>query len=121
MDELEQELTEAEAYREERERQERRTTDERIALDRRRVKITQREKRRALIREAKDRPCADCGQRFPLIAMDFDHVRGYKVATISSMANRNFPLRKIREEIGKCEVVCANCHRIRHSRETPPG
>lgn len=55
----------------------------------------------------------DCGGRFPPAAMDFDHVRGEKVATISFLVNQGAVLTRLREEIAKCEIVCANCHRIR--------
>jgi hypothetical protein len=40
--------------------------------------------------------------------MEFDHVQGDKVANPSSMTGKEFF-----EEIEKCDMVCANCHRIR--------
>ena len=55
----------------------------------------------------------DCGVQYPPCAMDFDHVRGVKIASISHMRNKNFPVEKIEAEIEKCDVVCANCHRVR--------
>jgi hypothetical protein len=61
---------------------------------------------------AKSRPCQDCGDTFPLVAMDFDHLRD-KVASVSAMVSACRPLDAILEEIGKCEVVCACCHRTR--------
>lgn len=61
----------------------------------------------------KDVPCADCGGRFPRICMDFDHVRGEKVESISRMIRMAFSWEAILAEIAKCEVVCSNCHRIR--------
>ncbi len=66
----------------------------------------------ALIRVFKNRPCADCGNSYPPIAMDFDHVRGVKRFSVSH--GLNYPAATIIKEIEKCEVVCANCHRIRH-------
>jgi len=65
----------------------------------------------ALINTLKDKPCLDCGQRFPPCAMDFDHVQGGKKFTIGSQITR--PMRVLLEEIEKCELLCANCHRIR--------
>jgi hypothetical protein len=44
--------------------------------------------------------------------MDFDHVRGQKVDGISVMMNTR-SLAAVQEEMAKCEIVCANCHRIR--------
>lgn len=58
-------------------------------------------------------PCADCGGRFDPIAMDFDHVRGAKVGGVSVLVMRGFSWARLMEEVGKCEIVCSNCHRIR--------
>ena len=66
-----------------------------------------------LIRAAKDVPCADCGERYPPWVMDFDHVRGVKRGVVSYLASRTPPVATILDEIAKCEVVCANCHRAR--------
>lgn len=67
--------------------------------------------------EIKAKGCTDCKQVFHPVAMDFDHVRGEKVLSISEMRQRGWSLTKIRKEIAKCEVVCAVCHRIRtHQR-----
>jgi hypothetical protein len=68
----------------------------------------------ARITAAKSMPCADCGGRFPEECMDFDHVRGTKVAGIARLrGSRPSCWKKIEAEIAKCELVCANCHRIR--------
>ena len=73
----------------------------------------QRHKVRALelTDRLKDVPCADCGGRFPPVCMDFDHVRGDKVRGVSQM--RYITPIRIVAEVAKCDVVCANCHRIR--------
>lgn len=76
---------------------------------------------RAIVLQAKDAPCADCGQLLAPEAMDFDHVRGMKVREISRM-EKCADLDALHEEIAKCDVVCANCHRtrtalrVRHAR-----
>ena len=72
------------------------------------------EAQRAVILKAKDRPCADCDKVFHHWAMEFDHARGEKLFDISSSrcgVKKN--LNKLLEEIAKCDVVCANCHRYR--------
>lgn len=56
--------------------------------------------------------CVDCGEGDPVV-LDFDHVRGVKVANVSALAFRLKRWETILEEIAKCEVVCANCHRRR--------
>lgn len=46
--------------------------------------------------------------------MDFDHVNVRdKIKEVAYMVTRNWSLVKIKAEVKKCEVVCANCHRIR--------
>lgn len=64
--------------------------------------------------KAKDAPCLDCGGRFPPECMDFDHIpeRGKKVTSVARAARR-FSQKRFEEELAKCELVCANCHRIR--------
>jgi hypothetical protein len=57
--------------------------------------------------------CVDCGGCFLPVAMDFDHVRAAKVATIGQMSS--FAWERVLLEIAKCELVCANCHRLRTS------
>lgn len=68
--------------------------------------------RKSLIASLKHKPCAECGGVFITEVMDFDHVSGDKLFEIArgglSCSNAAFM-----EEIAKCEVVCANCHRIR--------
>jgi hypothetical protein len=60
----------------------------------------------------KDSPCIDCGSSYPPECMDFDHVRGVKKFNIGWSIHHQ-PFKEILEEIEKCELVCANCHRIR--------
>ena len=57
-------------------------------------------------------PCADCGRKFPAVAMDFDHVKP-KYKEVSRMIADGDPWSVIQEEIDKCEIVCACCHRVR--------
>jgi hypothetical protein len=71
----------------------------------------------ALMRQAKEKPCADCGQRFPYYVMDFDHLPGERshdlsMAELAMLRSRAALL----DEISKCDVVCANCHRERTHR-----
>ena len=60
-----------------------------------------------------DSGCVDCGYAENPVALDFDHVRGEKMMAISGMVGRLRSWVSIEREIVKCEVVCANCHRIR--------
>ena len=55
--------------------------------------------------------CTDCGENNPIV-LDFDHIKDKKY-NVSRMIHDGFSWRAIKKEIDKCEVVCANCHRIR--------
>jgi len=68
---------------------------------------------RRIIIEAKNKPCSDCKQKYPYYVMDLDHVRGIKNFNLSVAARHGRSINKIMEEISKCDVVCANCHRLR--------
>lgn len=54
--------------------------------------------------------CVDCGEADPIV-LEFDHVRGTKQDNISTLIGRAFSWKRILEEVAKCEVRCANCHR----------
>lgn len=60
--------------------------------------------------------CVDC-EETDIVVLDFDHVIGEKRETVSTMARSPYSIKSIKEEIGKCEIRCANCHRRRHSKE----
>ncbi|MBX7222143.1 MAG: hypothetical protein K1Y36_19480 [Blastocatellia bacterium] len=68
--------------------------------------------RRAFVRQAKQRPCADCGVQYPYYVMDFDHRDGDEKLFALNSVDR-VTLKAIKLEIEKCDVVCANCHRER--------
>lgn len=60
------------------------------------------------------RPCADCKVPYPHYVMDFDHVRGKKKFNLSIACQRSN--KAVLEELAKCDIVCANCHRLRTHR-----
>jgi 5-methylcytosine-specific restriction endonuclease McrA len=53
--------------------------------------------------------CVDCGVT-DIVVLDFDHVAG-KRATVVQLARSGCGLATLRDEIARCEVRCANCHR----------
>ena len=71
------------------------------------------------IQELKSKPCTDCGLVYPHYVMEFDHVpgRGKKKANVASLNNRKHTSKGFQDELKKCDLVCANCHKIReHTR-----
>ena len=58
--------------------------------------------------------CTDCGETDPIV-LEFDHVRGEKAFNLVESSCRS--LMSVWEEIQKCDVVCANCHRRRTSAQ----
>lgn len=73
------------------------------------------EERKKFLEGIKAKPCLDCGKEYPMWIMDFDHRDGQsKIASISFLAFRKMVnLKKLKEEIKKCDLVCSNCHRQR--------
>jgi hypothetical protein len=67
-----------------------------------------------LLRDLRRVPCADCGERFKPYQMDFDHrdpsAKSFRVTTGGAML---MSTARLMAEVAKCDVVCANCHRVR--------
>lgn len=55
-------------------------------------------------------PCVDCGESDPIV-LEFDHVKGKKLNNIMTLVNWVAASSTLDEEIKKCSVRCANCHR----------
>lgn len=55
----------------------------------------------------------DCGGRFHYCVMDADH-RDPDIRLFSlSRANANISISEFFSELDKCDIICANCHRLR--------
>jgi hypothetical protein len=67
-----------------------------------------------MLRELRRVPCADCGGRFEPHQMDFDH-RDPSTKSFNLMTGRAMLMSQatLLAEVAKCDVVCANCHRVR--------
>lgn len=69
-----------------------------------------------LITYLRSHPCVDCGESDPLV-LQFDHREGtHKVAAIAELVRRSSWVALL-AEIAKCELRCANCHRVRTAAE----
>ena len=60
--------------------------------------------------------CMDCGvEGLPAYCYDYDHRDPRtKRASVSQLVNQSKGIQRILLEIAKCDLVCANCHRIRN-------
>lgn len=72
------------------------------------------ENRTRLFAYLSQHPCIDCGHT-DIRVLEFDHVRGNKLNNIAWMVGKGLSWSTIEAEIAKCEVRCANCHRIKES------
>jgi hypothetical protein len=59
--------------------------------------------------------CADCGIADPIV-LEFHHVGG-KTLSVCLLVGRGYGRGRIEEELQRCLVLCANCHRIRTAKE----
>jgi hypothetical protein len=73
----------------------------------------------------KSKPCERCGNTYHPVAMQFDHLPGFKKrfnVTVGCAGTRSLALFKA--ERAKCQLLCANCHHIvtweRKTGETVP-
>lgn len=77
---------------------------------------------REKIDELKRRPCVDCGGKFHPCAMDFDHLDPrLKLSSVADLVRDGSALNRVLQEISKCDLVCANCHRLRTYRRKHSG
>jgi len=57
--------------------------------------------------------CAKCPERDP-DCLEFHHLNEKRL-TVAAMCNRNMNISEIIDEMLKCAVLCANCHRKVHA------
>lgn len=78
-----------------------------------------RERKLKIIRQFKSKPCMDCQIPYPSYIMEFDHREpSKKNFTIGEYgASGSSGIQRLLNEIAKCDVVCANCHRERTQKQ----
>jgi hypothetical protein len=72
-----------------------------------------RQKRIQKLNQLKQDPCVDCNNKFPPYVMDFHHRDSSEKLMSVANAMLRWGWDRILKEIEKCDLVCANCHRIR--------
>lgn len=70
-----------------------------------------RERQKAWLDSLRDKPCLRCKNKFPVVCMDWHH-RNPKTKSFSIRSQLTRSKKSILKEIAKCDLVCANCHRI---------
>lgn len=66
-----------------------------------------------LVEYLTEHPCIDCGNDDPRV-LEFDHRESTaKRMAVSVLARSGYSLPTVQAEVAKCDVRCANCHRIR--------
>lgn len=64
----------------------------------------------------KDKSCLHCGFNNP-VALDFHHLDPKdKKNSVAVLKNNSYSIETIEKEMSKCIILCANCHRIEHSK-----
>ena len=75
------------------------------------------ENRRKLLEYLALQACVDCGLQ-DVAVLEFDHRDpSQKARDVSTMVQKGFAWSTILNEMGKCDIVCANCHRRRTARQ----
>jgi len=78
-----------------------------------RASLRHRHKKVAFLRNVKLQGCVDCGERDPVV-LDFHHLHG---KTFNINRAYQCSIKRILEELAKCVLLCANCHRRREYRK----
>jgi hypothetical protein len=84
-----------------------------LAKARRRQQRVVLETRAWMIDYLRQHPCVDCAIS-NIRVLEFDHRDpASKAAEVSFLARSGYSLARVVEEVAKCDVRCANCHRMR--------
>jgi len=69
--------------------------------------------KRKLWKYKEEKGCMDCGEKYPHWILDFDHKPEFEKTGGPTEILHKYGWDKAIKEVEKCDVVCANCHRIR--------
>ncbi len=72
-----------------------------------------RERRQWIHYRKRERGCTRCEESDPG-CLDYHHDDATKVASVTKLVADDRPKARIRAEIERCRVLCANCHRTEH-------
>lgn len=70
-----------------------------------------------LVEYLKAHPCVDCGEN-DIIVLEADHIDPKtKLFNIGEAIRKSYSVKKVKQELDKCEIRCANCHRRKTARQ----
>jgi hypothetical protein len=70
-----------------------------------------------IVNYLKDNPCVKCGEA-NILKLDFDHIKqSEKEFEIMWAIMNTWGWDRIESEIKKCQILCANCHRVKTATE----
>ena len=85
-----------------------------LSVNERRKIVVQRN-RELVLSYLQINPCVDCGESDPIV-LEFDHQRDKKMG-VSRLILGGYTEKVILDEIQKCVVRCANCHRRKTAKD----
>jgi hypothetical protein len=71
-----------------------------------------------VIQHKKKNGCIDCGEKDPVV-LECDHIPGRGKSGNISRLVRDASLNRLKSELARCEIRCANCHRRRTTERNP--
>jgi len=67
-----------------------------------------------IVKYLSNHPCVHCGED-DIVVLEFDHTEDNKRGCVSVLKRSS--LKAVKEEIEKCQVLCANCHRRKTAKQ----
>ena len=87
---------------------------EKVRLYKLKNKKETKDKARFLIKSLKEHHCCPCGES-RWYCLDFRHKDpSKKKNTVCNLIRSSYSINAIKKEIEKCEIICSNCHRLKH-------
>lgn len=79
-------------------------------------RIKRQKEARLFILEKLKLGCSVCPEKDPIV-LEFDHISGKKKYNLSKMVSDGMSITKIENELEKCQILCANCHRRKTAKD----
>jgi len=71
------------------------------------------ERRQLLDKIKLEKGCKECGYKEYPVALDFDHINPKTKEFNIGTSYTSVSLKRLHKEIDKCQILCANCHRVK--------